>query len=168
MQRLGQVPPKGYEGHCQLLVSKSRPPRYSFVVSTGRPEAPTRVLELHQGNLFDYASAHHADILICETNIAAEMQYDFLHFLAHCKPGTRLLTYNNLENMQADVCARIDAAAGEEHKSKETPGAAASGSGGGFMISARHQRVKPAFPWKRLAINGFVSAQCNAQLCGGS
>lgn len=153
LQRLGQNPPKGYEGRCQLLVSKQRPPRYSFVVSTGRSDAQTRVLELHQGNLFDYSSAWHADILICETNIAAEMQYDFLHFLAHCKTGTRLLTYNNLENMHEDVCARIEAQLAEEHKTKETPTAAAAAGATG---ARQQQRVKPAFPWKRLAINGFV------------
>ena len=168
LQRLAQTPPKGYEGRCQLLVSKQRPPRYSFVVSPTRPDAPTRLLELHNGNLFDFASAWHADILICETNISAEMQYDFLHFLSNCKPGARLLTYNNLENMQQDVCARIDGIESEEHKSKEAAVASNSrgtrSGGGGIMTSARQQRVKPAFYWKRLAINGFVRAMQHAVL----
>jgi hypothetical protein len=64
------------------------------------------------------------------------MQYDFLHFLSRCKPGCRLLTYNNLEMMYEDVCQAIDS----QHI-------------GGERKAATERLVKPNFPWQRLEIN---------------
>lgn len=77
------------------------------------------------------------------------MQYDFLLFLSHCKPGCRLLTYNNLEQMYDEVCARLEV----------EPQRAAYGAQGiallGEQKSSAH-RERPPFPWKRLDINTEV------------
>jgi hypothetical protein len=108
-----------------------------------------RVLELRQGNLFDCTEAWDADILICETNIAAPMQHAFLHFLSHCKPGCRLLTYNSLEDMYNDVCDSLAEHRISSHSSR--------GSANEHKSKSDQQLTEPSFPWKRMAINTFVS-----------
>ena len=182
LTRMGQSPPKGYESRSRLTVTDR--PHLTYTFATTAPHAsastavvassqqqqqqqpPTRILELHQGNLFDFGpnQAWTTDLLICETNIDVSMQYDFLHFLAHCKNGCRLLTYNSLENMYEDVCARL-----------------ATGTGTGTAAAAANERksfngelVKPPFPWKRMDINTYVRTTAHARVhanalarCGG-
>jgi hypothetical protein len=110
-----------------------------------------RVLELRQGNLFDCTEAWGADILICETNIAAPMQHAFLHFLSHCKPGCRLLTYNSLEDMYNDVCDSLaERRISSSHSSSR-------GSANEHKSKSDQQLTEPSFPWKRMGINTFVS-----------
>lgn len=70
------------------------------------------------------------------------MQYDFLHFLSHCKAGCRLLTYNNLDMMHEDVCHCIDAVTHE----RKVNG-----------IVTHESYTKPTYPWKRLKINTIES-----------
>lgn len=66
------------------------------------------------------------------------MQYDFLHFLSHCKPGCKLLTYNNLELMYEEVRSSLLLNSSSFERK-------------GGNISDR--RSCPAFPWVRMAIN---------------
>jgi hypothetical protein len=61
------------------------------------------------------------------------MHFAFLEFLSRCKPGCRLLTYNSLETMHADVCARLACATPGERKVNE--------------------KARPSLPWRRMSIN---------------
>lgn len=165
MLRMAKTPPKGYEDRTRLAIVERPAPIYTLAVAPAdapKPfsrelralgaDAAPRVLELQQGNLFDCTDAWDADILICETNIDVSMQYNFLHFLSRCKAGCRLLTYNSLEYMMEDVCARIAGGATAtniERKSGE-------------------RMVKPLFPWKRLDINTPVSHQLDTLRWGSS
>lgn len=69
------------------------------------------------------------------------MHYDFLHFIAQCSSGVRLLTYNSLEGMYTDTCAKLAAMKPNERRGQE----------------------KPAFPWKRMAINTIVKTESCAR-----
>lgn len=141
LTRLAKSPPKAYAGRCSLTVTDRPHLQYSLTVAPPpNSHEPSRTLELRQMNLFECTEAWQADTLICETNIDASMQYDFLHFLSHCKAGCRLLTYNNLEQMHEDVCSslRIFSLSGRAERKAEERGS-----------------VRPPFPWKRMAINTF-------------
>jgi hypothetical protein len=167
LKRMGKNSPRAYSGRIRLTALEQPPtltltvqPRssaFSCISSSSRNQmsecSVPRILELRQGNMFDCRDAWTCDILICETNITEAMQLTFLHFLTHCKPGCRLLTYNNLEVMHQDVCNRIDVInARQERNTSATQTESKSNT----------RCTKPMLPWKRLAINTPVSCKAMA------
>jgi len=144
-----------------VQLRSSGSPAYQASGQVTRAAAPpARMLELRRGDLFECVEAvQSGDILICETNISDAMQHDFLHFIAYCKPGARLLTYNSLEQMHHAVCAQIDmeqiqgrglASSRQtlQHQSHLVP----------EIKSVGEKRLsRPQFPWQRMAINTPVS-----------
>lgn len=138
---MAKQPPKSLEGPVELAVTERPYTQYALTVKSPYGRPAVRSMQLRQMNLFECTDAWQADILIAETNIPESMQLNFLHFLSNCKPGCRLLTYNNLEVVYEEVCQSIERLQRYEHK-------ASNGS----------QLTKPPFPWKRLAINDLQSA----------
>jgi hypothetical protein len=93
-----------YERHSNKdnVQSQTGNDRCNMRTSYGKPHM--NQLELRCGNLFETYDVSDADIVICETKLPSERHYDLLQFLLkHMKIGSRILTYEDLEQLWISI-----------------------------------------------------------------